>query len=74
MIIDHRQRSERHHDERAVLYADGNVGYVARAETSTPCWLDLTYFPFDTHECSITFGSWTYSGSDVSTCISRIGS
>ena len=41
--------------------------WIPQRRITSMCELDLTYFPFDTQECSIKISSWTYDGSQVCT-------
>lgn len=38
---------------------------------STICTSDLTKFPFDTHNCTVRFGSWVHSGEELDLQISK---
>lgn len=45
-----------------LLYSNGEVLWVPPAQLSVFCELDLTYWPYDTQNCSLVLGSWTYHG------------
>lgn len=45
-----------------LLFNNGEVLWVPPAQLSVFCELDLTYWPFDTQNCSFVLGSWTYHG------------
>ena len=49
----------------AVIYNSGDVLYIPAATLTSTCEMDLTKFPFDEQTCTLKFGSWTYSGSEV---------
>ena len=42
------------------LYQDGRFLWSMPAIYKFSCSLQLEYFPFDTQDCSMRFGSWTY--------------
>lgn len=42
------------------LYQDGQFLWSMPAIYKFSCSLQLEYFPFDTQDCSMRFGSWTY--------------
>ncbi|XP_033614817.1 neuronal acetylcholine receptor subunit alpha-9 isoform X3 [Fukomys damarensis] len=48
-----------------VLRYDGLITWDAPAITKSSCVVDVTYFPFDSQQCNLTFGSWTYNGNQV---------
>ncbi|KAL8207486.1 UNVERIFIED_CONTAM: Neuronal acetylcholine receptor subunit alpha-9 [Gekko kuhli] len=48
-----------------VLRYDGKITWDAPAITKSSCVVDVSYFPFDSQECNLTFGSWTYNGNQV---------
>ena len=43
------------------LYSNGTIYYSRPTKYSFSCKLNLRYFPFDTQNCEMTFGSWKYS-------------
>lgn len=45
-----------------IVYNSGEVLWVPPAQLSVFCELDLTYWPYDTQNCSFVLGSWTYHG------------
>ncbi|GFS20108.1 neuronal acetylcholine receptor subunit alpha-2 [Elysia marginata] len=49
----------------AMLAPDGNVFWPVPTKLQSSCKVDVTYFPFDSQECSLKFGSWTYDGYQV---------
>lgn len=44
---------------------NGNVLWVPPATFKTFCDLNLRNWPFDTHKCTLIFGSWIYSGEEI---------
>lgn len=60
-------------DTNVRLRYDGEITWDAPAITKSSCVVDVSYFPFDSQECNLTFGSWTYNGNQVwrspSTCV-----
>lgn len=45
-----------------IVYSSGDVLWVPPARLSVFCQLDMTYWPYDTHNCSLKLGSWTHHG------------
>lgn len=45
----------------SMLYNTGDIMWSNPGVYKFSCSLDLKLFPFDTQQCSMTFGSWTYS-------------
>uniref|UniRef100_A0A3Q1BQW9 Cholinergic receptor nicotinic alpha 9 subunit n=1 Tax=Amphiprion ocellaris TaxID=80972 RepID=A0A3Q1BQW9_AMPOC len=52
-------------DTNVRLRYDGEITWDAPAITKSSCVVDVSYFPFDSQECNLTFGSWTYNGNQV---------
>ncbi|XP_007437942.1 neuronal acetylcholine receptor subunit alpha-9 [Python bivittatus] len=48
-----------------VLRYDGKITWDAPSITKSSCVVDISYFPFDSQQCNLTFGSWTYNGNQV---------
>ncbi|XDV14941.1 hypothetical protein PO909_015105 [Leuciscus waleckii] len=48
-----------------VLRYNGEITWDSPAITKSSCKVDVSYFPFDSQECNLTFGSWTYNGNQV---------
>ncbi|KAJ1214809.1 hypothetical protein NDU88_002420 [Pleurodeles waltl] len=48
-----------------VLRYDGKITWDTPSITKSSCVLDVSYFPFDSQQCNLTFGSWTYNGNQV---------
>ncbi|CAL1526683.1 unnamed protein product, partial [Lymnaea stagnalis] len=49
----------------AMVEPNGNVFWPVPTKLQSSCKVDVTYFPFDSQECSLKFGSWTYDGFQV---------
>lgn len=43
----------------------GNVLWVPPATFKTFCDLNLRNWPFDSHKCTLIFGSWIYNGEEI---------
>ncbi|KAK7922767.1 hypothetical protein WMY93_009669 [Mugilogobius chulae] len=52
-------------DTNVKLRYDGEITWDAPAITKSSCVVDVSYFPFDSQQCNLTFGSWTYNGNQV---------
>ena len=53
-------------DSHTVIYNSGDVLHIPSATLKSTCMVDLTYFPYDTQECALKFGSWVYNGNQIS--------
>ncbi|XP_060950706.1 neuronal acetylcholine receptor subunit alpha-9-I [Limanda limanda] len=47
------------------LRYNGEIIWDSPAITKSACVVDVSYFPFDSQQCNLTFGSWTYNGNQV---------
>lgn len=47
---------------KVIITHDGTVSWFSPNKLTTSCTIDIKYFPFDTQECKLVFGSWTYTG------------
>ncbi|KAK3084497.1 hypothetical protein FSP39_014396 [Pinctada imbricata] len=50
---------------RVRVYPDGEIVYTLADKISVMCESDMTYFPFDTQTCDITFIPWLYYRREV---------
>ncbi|KAK5643122.1 hypothetical protein RI129_006967 [Pyrocoelia pectoralis] len=48
-----------------VVKDSGEIVWVPPAQLVALCDLNLRYWPFDTQQCYLKFGSWTYDGSEI---------
>lgn len=48
-----------------VVEPNGNVMWVPPATLKTFCDSNLRYWPFDSHKCTLLFGSWVYNGHEI---------
>ncbi|XP_056456674.1 neuronal acetylcholine receptor subunit alpha-9-II [Gadus chalcogrammus] len=60
-------------DTNVVLRYNGEITWDAPAITKSSCVVDVSYFPFDSQECNLTFGSWTYNGNQVDIAMAMDG-
>lgn len=49
----------------AVIQYTGDILYVPATMQFSICFLDITNFPYDIHQCSLTYRSWTYDHTKV---------
>ncbi|XP_067216148.1 uncharacterized protein [Linepithema humile] len=47
------------------VWRDGTVQYLSPAKFSTHCLPDYTWWPYDTLNCTIQFGSWSHIGDEI---------
>ena len=45
---------------RAIIRHEGSIRWEPGGVFKTMCAIDITFFPFDTQECSLQFGAWSY--------------
>jgi len=53
-----------HMDEESTqvhVYNNGDINWSFQIILSTRCEIDITYFPYDTQDCYLLFGSWTHN-------------
>ena len=53
-------------DVKALVDSDGNVTWVPPERMTSPCRLNIQRFPYDSHICRLSFGSWAHDGYVVS--------
>ncbi|EDO46124.1 predicted protein [Nematostella vectensis] len=53
-------------DTKVVLHNTGAIEWYAPTLVKSICKIDITYFPFDKQNCSLVFGSWTYTSEFLS--------
>ena len=44
------------------VFSDGTCEWFSPGGFSSPCPIDISWFPFDDQACSLVFQSWQYSG------------
>ena len=49
------------------INSTGETNWLFPAEISSICQIDIKNFPFDAQQCKLKFGSWAYTGNEVST-------
>lgn len=52
-------------DYRAQISKDGRIQYNFPTVLNSVCRVTVTYFPFDTQNCGLRFGSWSHSQKDI---------
>ncbi|CAC5411108.1 Neuronal acetylcholine receptor subunit alpha-9-I,Neuronal acetylcholine receptor subunit alpha-9-II [Mytilus coruscus] len=52
-------------DYRPVVSSNGDISYNFPTVITSMCPVDVTFFPFDTQNCLLKFGSWAYHGYEV---------
>ena len=53
------------------MYQDGVVTWIHKSVITTPCTMDVRFFPFDTQNCTINFGSWIYSNLHINLTLDK---
>ena len=56
-------------DQLLLVYPDGSVYWIHGLVITTQCTIDVRFFPFDTQNCIIDFGSWMYPSSRMNLTI-----
>ncbi|KAK6485909.1 neuronal acetylcholine receptor subunit alpha-10 [Huso huso] len=52
-------------ETNVVIRHDGQIMWDSPAITKSSCKVDVSFFPFDSQQCRMTFGSWTYNGNQI---------
>ncbi|XP_054771383.2 neuronal acetylcholine receptor subunit alpha-6-like [Lytechinus pictus] len=52
-------------NSEAILYPDGTIYQVVQMFVDASCAFDISNFPYDSHNCSLVFGSWTNDNSRI---------
>lgn len=52
-------------DSKCTVFNTGAVACVCPSHIDALCVPDLTKFPYDTQNCSLTLGSWSHSGEEI---------
>ncbi|XP_072039352.1 neuronal acetylcholine receptor subunit alpha-7-like [Amphiura filiformis] len=55
-----RVQSDDSDNTRPLISPDGKVLWSFQTYLTTSCKINPRFFPFDTHKCTLTFGSWSY--------------
>ena len=50
---------------KVTIYSDGSVSLGCPLILESVCAINIEYFPFDTQNCQLKIGSWTYNGLDL---------
>ena len=49
---------------KVTIFHDGTVEWQPAALYQTSCGIDTKYFPFDSQNCTLKFGSWSFSADE----------
>lgn len=49
----------------ALVYNDGMIYWIPPSTFFSICEVNLKYYPYDVHTCTLKFASWTMSGEDI---------
>lgn len=52
-------------DALIILYHNGSILWIPHRMYLSSCAIDISNFPFDSQECTMTFGSWAYHGNEI---------
>ncbi|XP_076836585.1 neuronal acetylcholine receptor subunit alpha-10 [Brachyhypopomus gauderio] len=52
-------------ETNVVIHYDGQITWDQPAITKSSCKVDVSFFPFDSQQCRLTFGSWTHNGNQM---------
>ncbi|CAD5114490.1 DgyrCDS3615 [Dimorphilus gyrociliatus] len=48
-----------------IVESTGRVSWYPRGIYTTPCHVDVTYFPYDKQVCKLSFGNWVHTNKEV---------
>ena len=68
-FISHRIDSTIQSNHPVSVYPNGSVASIHRSVLTTSCTMNVRFFPFDTQNCTIKFGSWIYSNFEINLTI-----
>ena len=54
------------YDGNVILHYTGTVIWLVPGLLKSSCLINMVYFPFDTQNCDLRFGSWSYSKEKLS--------
>ena len=66
MVVSADGKFEVQFQSNVLIFDSGYVMWVPCTIYKSSCTIDVEYFPFDEQECTLIFGSWTYSIDEVS--------
>uniref|UniRef100_W5LJ46 Neuronal acetylcholine receptor subunit alpha-10 n=1 Tax=Astyanax mexicanus TaxID=7994 RepID=W5LJ46_ASTMX len=52
-------------ETNVVIHHDGQIMWDQPAISKSSCKVDVSFFPFDSQKCRLTFGSWTHNGNQM---------
>ncbi|XP_046876629.1 neuronal acetylcholine receptor subunit alpha-10-like [Hypomesus transpacificus] len=52
-------------ETNVVISSEGQVMWDQPAISKSSCSVDVSFFPFDSQQCRLTFGSWTHNGNQM---------
>lgn len=58
-------------DTHCIVFYDGSIMWVPPSTFLSFCKLNMKYWPYDSHTCSIVLGSWTYDGNQIDISVSN---
>lgn len=48
-----------------LLFNEGSISCVPAVKFMSKCDTNFIYWPYDKHQCHVTFGSWSHKGEEV---------
>jgi hypothetical protein len=58
-------------DTKVIVEYTGRTIWLSPTILKTECMINVRYFPFDSHECRLIFGSWTHHNNKIFTKLSQ---